>query len=280
MKLSIVICTRNRAAQLPRCLEAIAAMDKPMAFELVLVDNASTDDTPRVIDEFAATANFPVVHVSEPTPGLGQARDTGWRAAKGEIIALTDDDCYVEQDYATNLVAFMDAHPEVGFFGGRILLHDPEDLPVTILIGTKVRHYQPYRFIRPGGIQGANFGARRALIEKHGGFDVRLGAGTPFPAEDIELVGRLCAEGERGIYLPDVTVRHHHGRRTQEEVKKLFDGYERGAGAYYALMLRRPGLMKLKVAYGWIMRSIRRKPHRSLREIGAIREFWKRYPNG
>lgn len=280
MRLSLLICTRNRAHQLPRCLEAVTAMEKPEGFELVLVDNASTDETGAVIEAYRQQADFPVVHVHEARPGLGQARETGWQAASGAIVALTDDDCYVETDFATNLLAYMDAHPETGFFGGRILLHDPEDLPVTILIGTDIRHYRPYRFVRPGGIQGANFGARRELLEKHGGFDVRLGAGTPFPAEDIEMVGRLCAEGERGVYLPDVTVRHHHGRKTQEEARKLYAGYERGAGAYYAMMLRRPGIFRLRVIKGWLARAVRRLPHRSLNEIGAMREFWKRYPEG
>lgn len=277
LSLSLVICTRNRARQLSHCLDAIAAMDKPARFELVLVDNDSTDDTAQELAKFADKADFTVKLVSEPIAGLGQARQTGWQAASGDIVGFTDDDCYVARDYATELLAAMKAHPEADFFGGKIVLHDPADLPVTILIKPDFRTFEPHNLVRPGAIQGANFGVRRSALAAAGGVDVRLGAGTRFPAEDIELVGRLAALGHAGVYLPKVEVRHHHGRRTKAELTKLFDGYERGAGAYYALMWRYPH-MRPAVAFVWLVRAARRRPRRWLNEIRAMREFNRQYP--
>ena len=279
MNLSLVICTRNRAKQLDQCLQAVALMDKDDGFELVVVDNGSTDDTARVLDDFEQAADFNVKLVSEPVAGLGHARQTGWQAAAGEIVAFTDDDCYVKRDYATELLKAMDANPQVDFFGGKIVLHDPDDLPVTILLVENMRYFFPNRVVRPGAIQGANFGARKKALAAAGGIDVRLGAGTPFPAEDIELVGRLAALGHCGIYLPQVEVRHHHGRRTMEEVTKLFDGYEAGAGAYYALMWRHKH-MRLRLAAVWLIRAAKRLPRRSLNEIRAMRAFNRAYPPG
>jgi glycosyltransferase involved in cell wall biosynthesis len=254
-------------------------MDKTDGFELVLVDNGSSDNTEQVIKDFAAQADFAVKQVSEPIAGLGQARETGWRAAAGDVISFTDDDCYVARDYATQLEKALAAEPDVGFFGGRIELFDPTDLPITILLGDHVYRIRPYKFVRPGAIQGANFGVRRSAIENAGGYDTRLGAGTRFPAEDIELVGRIAALGGSGIYFPKVIVAHHHGRKLKSEKAKLFKGYDWGAGAYYALMWRYKH-MRLRLLWAWFMRTIKRHPKRWLREFKAFREFNRTYPEG
>lgn len=276
--ISLIVCTRNRAAQLGRCLRAIQQMSKVERFELVVVDNGSADETAMVLERLRQALKFPVTVVNEPTPGLGHARQRGLQAASGEIVAFTDDDCYVNPDYATELVNAMDANPDVDFFGGRIVLHDPADLPVTILLVERFRFFHPRRVVRPGAIQGANFGGRREALLEAGGFDTRLGAGTPFPAEDIELVGRMAALGHKGMYLPKVEVRHHHGRRAKGEIRRLFDGYESGAGAYYALMWRyrhmRPRLLVV-----WLIRAAKRLPRRWINEIRAMRAFNRMYPH-
>jgi|SRR6516165_2657415 len=66
---------------------------------LIVVDNGSSDSTSHVLREFARSVSFPVIILNEAVPGLGRARNRGWRAASGEIIAFTDDDCYVLPDF-------------------------------------------------------------------------------------------------------------------------------------------------------------------------------------
>ena len=277
MKHSLIICTRDRAAQLGPCLDAVSAMEKPEGFELVLVDNGSSDETALVIAKYAEQANFPVQTISEPIAGLGRARNAGWRAAHGNLLSFTDDDCYVAPDYCVAMQRRFEQEPDLGYFGGRILLHDPDDLPITILTITHDRRFRAGAFVKPGSVQGANFGMRRAAMEQAGGFDERLGAGTAFPSEDIEMVGRISAHGWRGMYFPDVIVSHHHGRRSKAEKHKLYAGYERGAGAYFALMTRNKR-MRLGALNAFLRRAIRRLPHRTFNEITAFREFNRLHP--
>jgi len=270
MNLSLVICTRNRAGQLSLCLDAVTKMRKPEAFELVIVDNASTDHTGAIIREFQRTARFPVILCHEAIPGLARARNVGWRASRGDVVAFTDDDCYVAPDYAEQVIRLF-ASRDLAYFGGRIMLHDPQDYPITIIQRSKERFFSPREFIPTGRIQGANFGFARAALLDSGGFDDRLGAGTHFPCEDIELIGRLSAAGKTGMYSPLPTVFHHHRRRAGPEIANLRKQYDAGRGAYYMAMLMTPG-MRLGTVMG-LPRALLRPPGTIIREVSAAYRY-------
>ena len=89
MDLSIVVCTRNRASLLAETLKHYEAFTTKRAWELLFIDNASTDDTRDILSRHPLISQ--VVNVIRV--GLGEARDHGWRIAKAPIIAFTDDDC-------------------------------------------------------------------------------------------------------------------------------------------------------------------------------------------
>jgi glycosyltransferase involved in cell wall biosynthesis len=273
--LSLVVCTRNRAQQLSACLEAVARMTKPTGFELIVVNNASTDDTARFLSDFRRGADFPVVVCDEPTPGLGRARNTGWRASKGDVVAFTDDDCYVASDYAEQVLRLFQAR-DIAYFGGRILLHDPRDYPITIQLSEEELQFGPRQFVHAGQIQGANFGFTRVALIECGGFDDNLGAGTEFCCEDVEIVGRLSAAGKAGLYSPLPVVAHHHGRRAGPVVEELNRQYAIGRGAYYIAMIMTPG-MRLSTTIEWA-RLMRHQPGaETRREIAAACRFiWQR----
>ena len=271
MDLSLIICTRNRALQLPACLAAVTQMAKPAGFELVIVNNGSGDETESVLRRFKATSTFPVTICEEPTPGLSRARNAGWRASKGEIIAFTDDDCYVAEDYAEQVVQLFEMH-DIAYFAGKILLFDPEDYPLTIQLRSKDRHFAPRQVVPCGAVQGANFGFTRTALIECGGFDDRLGSGTPFPCEDIEIVGRLSAAGRSGLYSPLPSVYHHHRRRAGPDITNLRKQYDAGRGAYYAAMMMIPG-MRLRAFMSWAPRAIKRGPLAALREISAAYRY-------
>ncbi|MCC2975216.1 glycosyltransferase family 2 protein [Sphingomonas sp. PL-96] len=235
MDISLIICTRNRAAQLGPCLEAVAGLRFDGSWELVMVDNGSTDATRATIEAFRVRVPFPVRIVHQPVPGLGNARNAGIAAAESALVAFTDDDCYVAPDLLTRVVAAF-AQPDLGYVSGRILLHDPSDYPATINESTQPLRFPPGRYLAPGAIRGANLAFRRAALDAIGWFDPLFGSGARFPAEDVDAAGRCSLHGWAGAYDPSITVSHHHGRKARH-VRGLFRDYDYGRGAYHAKLL-------------------------------------------
>jgi glycosyltransferase involved in cell wall biosynthesis len=207
-------------------------------WELVLVDNGSTDETPRILAEFANTAPFPVVLVHEPRARLTNARNAGVTAARSDLVVFTDDDCYPSPDFLDQWARVFE-DPQIGFGGGRILLHDPEDYAISIRTAADPMPISPHGFIEPGDVQGANMAYRRHVLFELGGFDPALGPGSLFNFEDLDMFSRAAAAGYAGGYFPGPTVSHHHRRRTPRDVAALKRSYAQGRGAYFASVLLR-----------------------------------------
>lgn len=245
--ISVVICTRNRAAFLRQALEHYERIFSHHRWELIIVNNSSTDGTRAVADDFASSTSIHCRVIDESQPGLSRARNTGWRNADAEIIAFTDDDCYPLDNFISQVATVL-AEPMVGYYGGMIRLFDPNDQPITILEVEDRIAFPPSTLIEPGQIQGANMGARRSVLEAVGGFDEELGAGTAFPSEDIDFVVRASFSGFLGVYDPRPVVLHHHRRQTTEQASLLAAQYSRGRGAFYMSCLldnrRRTALLK------------------------------------
>ncbi len=256
MKLSLIICTRNRAHQLADCLETILHLECEDAWELVLVDNGSTDNTSIIVEKFRDSFPGQLTVEIETLPGLSRARNRGWRVAQGDIIAFTDDDCYPDPKYIQASIDCFEEDVRVGFIGGRILLHDPTDYRITIQESEQRQEIPPFSFIDPGLIQGANFACRRRAIESVGGFDELFGAGTQFPTEDIDILARMSGAGWFGAYDPRPLVYHHHRRKTESEAAQLMRQYDRGRGAYYAKCLANSSLRNVYLKnLSWKVRS-------------------------
>jgi GT2 family glycosyltransferase len=238
--IAVIICTRNRAPRLRQAIAALQRLEYDGAWELIVVDNASSDDTPAVLDELSRGGALQARCTTEPTPGLARARNRGLQLANATIVAFTDDDCYPEPAWLTDIAACFAERRKLGFIGGRILLYSASDLPVTINTAADRQEFTPGTLIPPGAIQGANMAFRRAALEEVGGFDSRLGAGTPYPCEDIDAAAAISAAGWAGAFDPRPTVLHHHGRQDPAEGRVLLRSYMRGAGAYYAKRLADP----------------------------------------
>lgn len=273
---SLIICTRNRAAKLARCLESLAGLNGVENWELVLIDNGSTDSTASVIDGFAQSYAHRLLRVFEPRPGLGIARNAGVAVASGDILAFTDDDCYPAREFLDELQrVFSDR--SVGYMGGRILLYDQDDAPVSIRVTTEARFVGAHSFVHTGLIQGANMACRRAVIDSVGAFDADFGAGTPFPAEDVEFVARASAAGWCGGYFPGPVVYHDHGRRGEAVIRRLFEQYDRGRGAYYAKFILRTDTRWTYCRYWYWSVNLRTGKRRLKNEIvGALHYLCRR----
>lgn len=250
MLISLVICSKDRAERLQQALARLLDLRLDgVSLELVVVDNASTDATVDVVRDFARVAPFDVRYCHESKPGLGAARNCGISQSRGDVLVFTDDDCYLAEDYFQVLIstACLD-HCDYG--GGQILaVHPDDDERVARLEFSEVRVIEPGSyFVAPGVIQGANIFFSRRVFEVAGLFREDMGAGTPFPCEDIEMVCRASNAGFRGMLLPGLRVLHDHGRRRDSpEAWRAIESYDYGRGAYYASLLCEGRLDVLKL---------------------------------
>lgn len=279
MTISLIICTRNRAEPLRRCLAAVAAIIHDCDWELVVVDNGSTDATMAVIRSFAERQHFRVVAVSQPVPGLSNARNAGVAAARGDLLLFTDDDCYVTPDFLDAArAAFTD--PAIGFVTGRVRLFDPDDALVTINESIVPLHFAAHAFLATGMVKGANLGFRRAALERIAPaglpFDSLLGAGARFPAgEDSDAAQRVALAGWAGAYDPALVVFHHHGRRNAD-IAGLYEGYDIGRGAFHAKLLTLSGGFRAGLrAWAGLPSRVRARPALLGGELRGAIGYWR-----
>ena len=120
--ISFVICTYNREKYIYECLSRLAKNTVKDGWELILVNNNSTDQTATECERFVEDYKPKNYHYFiEKQQGLSFARNRGIAEAKGEWLVFLDDDAMVEQDYIANLQKHLSEHPETGAFGGQIV---------------------------------------------------------------------------------------------------------------------------------------------------------------
>ena len=243
---SIVVCTQNRVSKLARCLEHIGNIRSDIDWELIVVDNGSTDETPRFLDDAVRRFPRPAQVVLEPAPGGTRSRNAGSAAARGEILIFLDNDCYPEPDIVDQYAGIFE-DPTVGFAGGRILQYrsgeegdgGENDKTLAVMESEVEIRYAPGRPVPSGIFQGGNMALRREALLAVGGFDFRMGPGTRFPAEDWEIVTRIGAEGWSGVYFPGPVVAHDH-RRKPGEARGRLHSYHIGMGAVHMKLIANP----------------------------------------
>ncbi len=276
-KVSLIVCTRNRSARLPEFFAHLGRLDFPSdAWELVIVDHASSDRTPEVIEEFAATTPIHVCHVRAVTHALTGAKNIGLTYARGDIFAFTDDDCYPRPDYLQALTEVFAEH-QVGVVGGRVVLHDPTDARLSIRDVDTPTDLEPATFVRAGIIHGANMAVHRDVVRAIGGFDPLFGPGTRcMAAEDIEYVARAVWAGWRARYDPRPVVAHHHGRKPGDDTERYRRSYDYGRGAYYTKYILVPRARRLYMRH-WVYLTRRAprivRPSRLARELAGGRRY-------
>lgn len=206
-RVSAIVCTYNRAERLERCLRSLARQTPPAGgLEIVVVDDGSTDGTQQMCVRLAGEMpNLRYVSCGA-NGGLASARNVGLRAARGELLLYTDDDCIAEQDWAVRMSEALEREPMVAGAvgsapGGYVqLCHN-------------VGHFYGYmpcqRARAVVTMAGANMGFRRADLERVGGFGEGIRC-----AEDMEMTLRARELGYRPVFCPQAVVLHDPGRNS------------------------------------------------------------------
>jgi GT2 family glycosyltransferase len=275
--LSIAVITRDRAPKLRTFLESAAAITAERPWELVVVDNGSSDDTPAVLEDARESFPAPLRIVRDATPGVARARNRGWQAAAAPIVVFTNDDCFLPADYVDRFVADFEADPRLGFVAGSVIRHDPEDANLGNVTRAERWHVLPGVFLAPGELITANLAFRRDVLASIGGFDEVFAYGNGLVGDDADAVARVTAEGWHGLFDPEIVVRHHHGKRTPEQVASVVHGYAAGRGAFYAKCLFDVRLRRLYLK-GWLRMTAERMARRegfgpTLRELGGAARY-------
>lgn len=274
--ISVIVCTYNRAERLPTLFDSFRRLQVPpaLAWELIVVDNRSTDGTRATVERELSHGGLPVRYVFEPRPGLGAARNGGLAAARGELIAFTDDDCYPSSDWLAAITRIFDEH-DVDYVGGKVTLHDPSDLPVSIRLDEQSCDVRSFDQIF-STVPGCNMAFRRKVLDVIGGFDPHLGAGLPLAAEDTDFLYRAQRAGLHIRFDPRMSVAHDHGRRTPESLARLNRSYVMGRGGLYAKHALAGDKAMLKAGY-WEARSLLKAASFGVGDIAARRASWAEF---
>lgn len=196
-EVAVVVATHSRAHLLPRLVGALENQEQAPPFEVLIVDDASTDDTWPVLERLAAAAAVPIRPLRQPANrGPAAARNAGWRASAAGLVAFTDDDCAPQPHWLRELAE--------GLRGADVAqgrtVPDPDELEQmgpfsrSLAIASEDGFYQT-----------CNIGYRRETLEQAGGFDERF----RFPAgEDTDLAWRARAVGATTCFRPEAVVRH------------------------------------------------------------------------
>jgi GT2 family glycosyltransferase len=218
--ISVVVCSFNGSRTIAECLAAIGEIRYP-AYEVIVVDDGSTDDTAAIAARYEATL------IRTPNHGLSHARNVGWRAAKGDIIAYIDDDAYPDPDWLTYIAATFRDGNYAGVGGPNIL--PPHDGSIAVCVDNS-----------PGGprhvlltdteaehIPGCNMAFLRTALSAVGGFDERFRVA----GDDVDICWSLQERGWKLGFSPSAQVWHHRRNSVRAYLRQ-----QKGYGKAEALL--------------------------------------------
>jgi glucosyl-dolichyl phosphate glucuronosyltransferase len=218
---TVLICTYNRAGSLGATLDSISStrLPSPFKWEVLVVDNNSTDETRHAVESRAAGYPVPLRYLFEPRQGKSNALNTGMRDSSAPVIVFTDDDVNVPAGWLDAAVTPLLRRAEIDYTGGPVRPMwrgtPPSWLdPSGNLGGTiAVKDHGPDPFIFEDEQKtplGVNMAVRRSLIERIGGFRPDLGrsGASLLGQEQAEFFYRSRQAGARGLYVPEMVLDH------------------------------------------------------------------------
>jgi hypothetical protein len=222
--LSIVIITRDNKKVLGECVSSVIGNTHASTYEIIVVDNDSSDGTPSFIKE-----KFPSVVLlsNNKNVGFSRANNRGLKAAKGRYSVILNDDTYLKDDAFSSLKDHMDKNPDAGICGPKLLNPDGSlQRQGSLLSALAWRSSQPRRV---GMVIGACMFIRMSVISRIGLFDENLF----FYNDDMDLCRRANKAGFKVVYFPSARVYHYGGFSAKKQANKflMVEGYR--GGLYY-----------------------------------------------
>jgi GT2 family glycosyltransferase len=269
---SVVISTMHRADSLSRCLHAIGR-GSVQPREIVVVDQSDDDRSERVVREHVA-AGLPLLYERMAPLGLGASQNVGVRRASSTFVAVTDDDCVVDERWLELVMRAFASDPALDVVTGRVLALPADGertWPVSLRESTTRAVFAAHAPPWDVG-SGNNFTVRRATFLRIGGCDERLGPGSPARGGvDMDLFYRLLRADARIRYEPDAVVRHERQDYAARLARRPMYGH--GMGAMVALRLREGDGGVVRVFTGWMALRLRMLARAAPRRDGrAARE--------
>lgn len=229
-EISVAVCTYNRADILPKCLESLAdqTADSEL-FEVLIIDNNSTDDTKKIALDFCEKHNN-FKYIFEKKQGLSQARNRAIEEAQGGYLAYIDDDAIADKEWLKKIVSVIHNNKDIAAFGGPIYPWYNKEKPkwfkdefATLSYGEQ--HFQLTEQSCPFGLNGSNMIFKKEILNKYNGFSAEYGMNgdkTAFGEESF-LFNKMLKNKENIQYFPEIFVHH----LVSEKSYSLKDAFKR-----------------------------------------------------
>jgi glucosyl-dolichyl phosphate glucuronosyltransferase len=242
---AVIICTYNRCEMLPKALDSMLSQESGgIRYEVIVVDNNSTDQTRLVCESYLSRGHHNMRYIFEAKQGISHARNTGISNARAPILAFTDDDVCVADNWVARIKQTFEENPGADGIGGKVL-PQWESEPARWLTR---EHWGPLALLdfgdspvsvnasNPICLIGANFAFRREVFDHIGLFSPtlqRVGSGIG-SMEDHELLLRLWRTNRQTLYTPDIVVKADV--QSERLTKQYHRKWHTGHGHFYAIM--------------------------------------------
>jgi glycosyltransferase involved in cell wall biosynthesis len=216
--ISAIICTHNRDNYLGAAIDTLLAQQCHVGFEIIVVDNGSSDRTREVVEQRLGDSRLK--YIFEPVLGLSVARNTGAKAASGQIFAYLDDDAEASTFWLQTLYSAFEANSKLAIAGGKVTLLYPEGIQapawLTPSLSSNLGAYDlgiSLVYIENPGLtpRGLNYAIRRSFWEDIGGFDTNLGriGKNLLSNEELQMTEIALSRGWQVAYIPEAVVAHN-----------------------------------------------------------------------
>jgi glycosyltransferase involved in cell wall biosynthesis len=241
LQVSAIICTHNRDRYLGAAIDSLLAQDFPN-FEVIVVDNASSDRTREVTESRLGDSRLKYIY--EPVTGLSVARNTGAKAAQGQILAYLDDDAVATPHWLASLYRAYEENQKLAIAGGKVtLLWQDGTIAPTWLSDSLAGNLGLYDLgdkmvyiDRPGLTpRGLNYSIRREFLDQIGGFDPNLGrvGKNLLSNEELHMTNLALQSGWQVVYIPEALVAHNVAPERVQRSWFLSRGWWQGISECY-----------------------------------------------
>lgn len=207
----------NSQKTISKALEACLHQIPPNPYEMIVVDDGSTDSTADIVK------TYPIRYIYQKNSGPAKARNTGWKATTGEVVCFTDSDCIPRADWISRLLDGFESDEIAAVAGSYDIANQGNLFAQCIHQEIKLRHARFRKYIRAFG--SYNVAIKRNMLEQTGGFNESYR--TP-SGEDNDLSYRILKTGCKIAFESDALVAHYHTEKWWQYLKEQYrHGYWR-----------------------------------------------------